>query len=99
MVRVRSVIQVKWGKSDEVAQVMSEVMAVIAQDLDVSNVHILTDLSGTFHRVVEEVDVESIGARQQSRDNVFSHPAFTENMARIDGLLESGYTEFFTIVS
>ncbi len=99
MVRVRFVLQVKWGKSDEVAQVMSEAMAAMAQDFDVSNVHILTDLSGSFHRVVEELDVESIGVWEQNRGKIFSHPAFTKSMARIDGLLESGYAEFFTIVS
>lgn len=99
MVRVRSVLQVKWGKADEVAGAMKESLGRMAGELGARNAHILTDLSGPFHRVVEEIDVESLAHWEQTRGKIFAHPEFVKAMARVDGLIESGYQEFFTIES
>ncbi len=99
MIRVRSVLQTKWGKADEVAAALKEGMNQLAKEMGGRNPHVLTDLSGPFHRVVEEIDVESLAHWEQNRDKLFSHPEFAKIMARVDGLIESGYQEFFTIES
>jgi hypothetical protein len=99
MIRVRSVLQTKWGTADEVAAALKEGMNQLAKEMGGRNPHILTDLSGPFHRVVEEIDVESLAHWEQNRGKLFSHPEFAKFMARVDGLIESGYQEFFTIES
>lgn len=99
MVRMRAVMQTKWGKADEVAAALKEGMAQMAKEVGGRNPHVLTDLSGPFHRVVEEVDLESMAQWEKNRGKLFSHPEFAKFMARVDGLIESGYQEFFTIES
>ncbi len=80
MIRVRSVLQTKWGKADEVAAALKEGMNQLAKEMDGRNPHILTDLSGPFHRVVEEIDVESLAHWEQNRGKLFSHPEFAKFM-------------------
>ncbi len=57
MIRVRSVLQTKWGKADEVAAALKEGMNQLAKEMGGRNPHILTDLSGRS-TVVEEIDAE-----------------------------------------
>lgn len=99
MVRVRSVVQTKWGKADEVAAALKEGIGQMAKEVGGRNPHVLTDLSGPFHCVVEEIDVESLAQWEQNRGKLFAHPEFVRFMARVDGLIESGYMEYFTIES
>jgi hypothetical protein len=99
VVLVRIVLQTKWGAADEVAQEMGRVAAEMADLVGDAKVRILTDLSGTFHRVVEEIEVESLADWEANRNRIFSHPAFVESQKKVDGLIESGSMEFYTIVS
>lgn len=58
---------------------------------------ILTDLSGPFHTVVQEIEVPSLGEWEKSRVQAFADPEFQKRTARIEGLCESGRAEFYTI--
>ena len=99
MVLVRIVLQAKWGAAGDVAKEMGQAAAEMVQVVGGGKVRVLTDLSGTFHRVVQEIEVESIAAWEANRERIFSHPAFVESQKRLDGLIESGSMEFYTIES
>jgi hypothetical protein len=58
---------------------------------------VLTDLSGPFNTVVQEVEVESLAEWEQIRGRLFTDPEFQEFQASMDLPYESGRTEFYTI--
>ena len=97
MILVRIVFQTKWGKSGEVAKLLAESVDDMADVTGAGRVRILTDLSGPFHTVVQEIEVESLAQWEATRAKVFTHPEFQKRMARTEGLLESGYQEFYTV--
>ena len=99
MVLVRFVFQAKWGKAHELASqmVVFQKTAERAFGDGIGRSRILTDLSGPFHTVVQEVEVESLAAWERDRVKMFAHPKFQEMQAVTQGLMESGRTEFYTI--
>ena len=98
MILVRMVFQTQWGKSQEVAEQFKQGMEMIQRvHGKAGQIRILTDLSGTFNRVVQEIEVESLAVWEQSRTAIFSDPEFQELQANSPIPFESGYVEFFTI--
>lgn len=97
MILVRVVLQTKWGAANEVARAASEAAEEMREEMGVGRVRILTDLSGPYHTVVEEIELESLAAWESGREKMFSHPAFLKSMERMEGLVESGQQEFYTI--
>ena len=97
MVLVRIVMQTKWGKASEVAQAMAEGADKMRDVIGSGRVRVLTDLSGPFHTVVEEIEVESIGEWEAARVKIFSHPEFQKSQESIEGMIESGSMEFYAI--
>lgn len=98
MILVRIVFQTKWGRAQEVVDGFgqdAEMMRRIAGP----NVRgrILTDLSGPFHTVVQEIEVESLAEWERLRTAMFSDPEFQQTQANSDLPFESGSLEFYTI--
>ena len=98
MVVVRFVFQAKWGKADEVidefkknAELMKE---VLGSDV---RVRLLTDLSGPFHTVVQELEVESLASWEKLRSQIFANSDFQERQASRENPFEFGRTEFYTL--
>lgn len=103
MILARMVFQCRWGKSGEVAREFVENMEMVRR-LFGGRIRILTDLSGGFHRVVQEIEVESLAELEQGRAALFSSPEFQQRQAQMmeeyglsEPPFESGYVEFFTI--
>jgi hypothetical protein len=96
MILVRMVFQIKWGHTHEVLADFKEYLEIIKKDLG-GRARILTDLSGPYNTIVEEIEVESLAAWEQQRAAVFSRPDFQEWQARSADLIESGRVEFYTI--
>ena len=98
MILVRLVFQAKFGKVNEVVagfkQGQQQIQSVVGPNV---RGRILTDLSGPFNTVVQEVEVESLAEWEQFRAALFSNPQFQESQARGLDLIESGRTEFYTI--
>ena len=64
------------------------------------NVHgrILTDLSGPFDTVVQELEVESLAEWEKIRAAMFETEALEEVQSEIqESPFESGRTEFYTV--
>ncbi len=98
MVLVRFVIQAKWGKAQEVVDGFrqnAEMMRKIAGPN--ARARVLTDLSGPFHTVVQEIEVESLAEWERIREAMFSSPEFQQTQASMELPFESGSTEFYTI--
>lgn len=98
MIVVRLVFQTKWDKADEVvngfkegAEMMKRVVGPEAR------FRILTDLSGPFFTVVQEMELESLAEWERIRATTFSDPEFQGAQAARDNPFESGRTEFYTL--
>jgi hypothetical protein len=98
MILVRFVCQAKFNQASKVVagfkQSSEKILAVAGP-----NVHtrILTDLSGPFDTVVQEVEFESLAEWERLRGVIFSDPAVQEAEARTVELIDSGRTEYYTI--
>ena len=78
MILVRFVFQVKWGRAQEVVN-QTDRMAPIMRRIYGSKARqarVLTDLSGPFNTVVQEVEVESLAEWEQIRARLFADPEF-----------------------
>ena len=95
MILVRTVLNVKWGKMDEVLAGMAQ-MRSLGDDLGMRG-RVLTDLAGPMFTLVQEVEVESIDQWQQQRQKMFSDPKWQAAMASMPDVFESGRTEFYNI--
>jgi hypothetical protein len=58
---------------------------------------ILTDLSGPFDTIVQELEVESLAEWERIRAAMFNNPELQEAQASGENPFESGLTEFYTI--
>jgi hypothetical protein len=98
MVLVRFVCQSKFGKANEVVEGFKQSGEVVRTFVG-PNVRgrILTDLSGPFDTIVQEIEVESLAEWERLRAAVFSNPEIQEAEAGLPSIIESGRTEFYTI--
>jgi hypothetical protein len=98
MILVRFVCQAKFGKAGEVVEGFKR-STEIARTFVGPNVRgrILTDLSGPFDTVIQELEVESLAEWERLRGVMFSNPQFQEAEASMPDVIESGQTEFYTI--
>jgi len=98
MILVRFVCQAKFGKVGEVVTGFQQ-SAEIARTLVGPHVRgrILTDLSGPFDTVIQELEVESLAEWERLRGAIFSNPQFQEAEASLPDIIESGQAEFYSI--
>jgi hypothetical protein len=99
MIQVRLVFQAKYGRAGELAALMKEYNSdeMPAGTPGPRSVRLLTDLSGPFDTVVQELEFDSFEAWEQGMAAMFAHPRAQEMMARSRELIESGHKEFYTI--
>lgn len=98
MILVRFVCQTRFGRA-------GEVVAGFRQSLEIFHriagsdfrVRLLTDLSGPFDTVIQEIEVESLAEWERLRNTVFSNPEIQAAEADMPDLIESGRTEYYTI--
>jgi hypothetical protein len=97
-VLVRFICQAKFGKASEVVAGFKQ-SAEIVRTMVGPNIRtrILTDLSGPFDTVVQEIEVESLAEWERLRAMIFSNPEVQEAEAAGPSLIESGRTEYYTI--
>jgi hypothetical protein len=95
MIVVRGVFQAKYGKGDQLVQLLKE-----ANDLWPSErkSRILTDLSGPFFTVVNEAEYDSFSDWEADAQKYFGDPRFEAWFERLIPLVESGSREFNTLV-
>src|SRR5215212_2208829 len=98
MIVVRYVFQAKFGRGDEMVQAYKAAMTQLTEQLPaVRRARLLTDLSGPFFTVINELELDSLATWESYRQEVFSNPAFQQMMAATVNAVESGRTEFYTL--
>jgi hypothetical protein len=98
MILVRIVCQAKFGKASDVVAGFKQ-SGEIVRTLAGPNVRsrLLTDLSGPFDTVVQELELESLAEWERLRAVIFSNPQIQEVEASSPDLIVSGRTEYYTI--
>jgi hypothetical protein len=98
VILVRLVFQTKWGKAQDVVDDYKQnadlMRQIVGPDVQL---RILTDLSGPFHTVVQELEVGSLAEWERVRAAIFSNPQFRQLQARAESPFESGRAEFYTV--
>lgn len=98
MIIVRNVLQAKFGKAGQLAAEFSRTNPGMGSELGLARRwRVLTDLSGPFDTVVQEVEAESLAEWEQARAKLFQQPSFREAFERTQGLVVSGRNELWTI--
>lgn len=98
MILVRLVFQSKWGKAQQVVDEFKQNAEMMRRMINpTGRARILTDLSGPFHTVVQEIEVESLAEWERLRAAMFSNPEFQQMQAGSEPPFESGRAEFYTI--
>jgi hypothetical protein len=92
MILVRIVFHAKHGKINQLVAGAKE-----ATHKAPDRPTILTDLSGPMNTMVVESRHESLAAYERWRAELFNDPAFQAGAAQVEGLIESGCNEFYTI--
>ena len=95
MILVRNVFQAKYGRGDELVEVLVEGRELLSK-YGIGSYRILTDLAGPFFTVIMEQEMESLAAHEQATE-AYSDPDFGPWFARMTELVDSGSREFFTI--
>jgi len=98
MILVRFVCQAKFGKASEVVAGFKR-LNEIARTVAGPNVRVrlLTDLSGAFDTVVQELELESLAEWERLRAVIFSNPEIQEAEASVPDVIVSGHTEYYTV--
>jgi hypothetical protein len=96
MLVVRDVFQAKYGQGDELVALFKEARQKYP-DLAKHHSRVLTDASGPFFTVIQELQVENLADWEQMRDSLFRLPDFADWFARMVPLVESGRREFYNI--
>jgi len=98
MIVVRLVFQTKWGEAQKAVDQFSQFVDQMSRTAG-KKVHgrILTDLSGPFHTVVQELEVESLAEWERMRAAMFSDPEMQNTQATQEMIFEGGRTEYYTL--
>ena len=95
MIIVRSVFQAKYGKSDELIQLVKEGDEIWPSKHPTRR---MTDLSGKFFTLVGEAEYESLAEFEADRQRYFDDPRFATWFEHMTSLVESGSREFYILV-
>jgi hypothetical protein len=97
VILVRLVFQAKFGKAGELVANFKRGEHALTSMMRGRNYRLLTDLSGPFDTVVQEMEYESIQAFQEDMQRMFADPQFGDSMSPGTDLIRSGHKEYYTI--
>ena len=96
MIVERNVFQAKYGRGDELVQLIQDAAEMLDRR-GASSRRILTDLTGPFFTVVTESEFASLADYERASE-VFADPEFGQWFAGMIELVESGTREMYTLV-
>ena len=98
MIVVRFVLQAKSGKAEDVVKNIQKNAEMMRRLTGTEGkVRLLTDLSGPFDTVVQEIELESLAEWERVRAKIFSDPEFQAAQGEGESPVVSGRTEFYTL--
>ena len=96
MIVERLVFQAKYGKADELVKIIKEGRKLMVKN-GYPDGRILTDLTGRMFTIVWESEFPGMAAYEKMRSKVFKLPEFGPWFNKMQPLIESGTTEFYTV--
>ncbi len=98
MIVVRTVFHAQFGKGGALAAEFTRMAGQMSADMGYAGRwRVMTDLSGPFDTVVQEIEVPSLADWEQNRAKLFETPSFRESFGRIQGLVVDGRNELWTV--
>ena len=98
MIVVRFVLQAKSVKAEDVVKNFQKNVEMMRRLTGTEGkVRLLTDLSGPFDTVVQEIELESLAEWERVRANIFSDSEFQATQSDGESPVVSGRTEFYTL--
>jgi hypothetical protein len=98
MIVARTVFHAQFGKGGELAAEFKSMTAKMSAEMgSTGRWRVLTDLSGPFDTVVQEIEVASLAEWEQSRAKLFQTSSFRESFGRIQALVVDGRNELWTL--
>ncbi len=99
MILVRIVFQAKLGHAGKVAKGMKEGMEKMRgmTAMQPCHVRILTDLSGQFDTVVQELEFDSLDDFMKNQQAMFADPRWQEMFGSMADDLLGGSKEYYTL--
>ena len=97
MILTRTILQAKYGQGDAVVEILKEMAPLITGAA--SGTHrLLTDASGPFFQVTQEIEFKSLADYETVMEKVFSDARFGPLFERMMAIVESGSRDFLNIV-
>ncbi len=96
MVRIRYALHTKWNHAQEVIDAIKATKTILEQRMGIE-LHVLSDLTGPMHTIIEEFDLGSAAEWEQRRSEMFAMTEFVETMNAVAPYIEYGTLEIFTI--
>jgi hypothetical protein len=98
MIVVRTVLQAKFGSGGKLAESFVKTSKSMMAEMGVKRRwRVLTDLSGPYDTVIQEVEAESLAEWETMRAKMFELTAFRESFAVIQPIIVSGRNELWTV--
>ena len=101
MILVRLVFQAKFGRAAEVVAGFKQAAEIArsAGEKGPRHIRILTDLSGPFDTVIQELEYDSLDDFMKAQAAMFADPRWQETAQKSGwpALLASGSKEFYTV--
>jgi hypothetical protein len=98
MIVVRTVLQAKFGTGGKLAASFRETSRSMMAEMGTKRRwRVLTDLSGPFDTIVQEVEAESLAEWETMRTKLFELEAFRDSMAVMQEMVVTGRNELWTL--
>jgi hypothetical protein len=98
MIVVRTVLQAKFGTGGRLAASFSETSRSMMAEMGTKRRwRVLSDLSGPFDTIVQEVEAESLAEWETMRTKLFESKAFRDSMAVMQEMVVTGRNELWTV--
>ena len=98
MIVLRTVFHAKFGKGGELAAEFKSMAAQLNAEMSApARWRVLTDLSGPFDTVVQEIELPSLAEWEQTRARMFASASFRESFGRVQDLTVDGRNELWTL--
>jgi hypothetical protein len=98
MIVVRNVFRLKFGKSKEAVALLKEGIAMQRRAGVEMKQRLMTDLVGTFYTLVLELTVSNMAELEANMPKAMGDKDWQANYQKFSALVESGYSEIFTLV-
>jgi hypothetical protein len=97
MIVVRLTNHAKYGHGDALLALTKEMLDTLRQDTRVSNVRILTDVSGDMFMVEHEFQVKSLAVFEEVHAELTRGTAFATWFSKVQQLVDHGTRQFFRV--